>query len=234
LNYPPVTVTGSTTLCQGESVVLQSAAAPSYQWFRDNVLIPGATQQSYAATQAGSYLVRITNTNGCQTFSNVPVIVSVNAAAPVPLISRNGNVLTSSVASGIQWFLNGNPVAGATSVNYSPTGNGTYTVRATVGNCSATSLPYNFFFTAINSPDLEAGMHIAPNPVKETLTIRYKGAASRFRITMMDMTGRTVYEASAVLGRHAVDVRKLSAGGYVVRIISERTGEQTMRMIIKE
>lgn len=45
--------------------VLTSSAATTYQWFMDGVLIAGATSQSYTATQTGTYVVQVTDANGC-------------------------------------------------------------------------------------------------------------------------------------------------------------------------
>lgn len=45
--------------------VLTSSAATTYQWFLDGVAISGATSQSYTATQTGTYVVQVTDANGC-------------------------------------------------------------------------------------------------------------------------------------------------------------------------
>lgn len=45
--------------------VLSSSAATSYQWYMNGQKITGATSQTYTATQAGKYVVRITDANGC-------------------------------------------------------------------------------------------------------------------------------------------------------------------------
>lgn len=45
--------------------VLTSTSATTYQWYVDGVLIPGATSQSYTATQSGAYVVRVTDSDGC-------------------------------------------------------------------------------------------------------------------------------------------------------------------------
>lgn len=42
----------------------------SYQWYKNTVLIPGATSYRYAAWQNASYRVLITDTNGCQVLSD--------------------------------------------------------------------------------------------------------------------------------------------------------------------
>lgn len=41
----------------------------SYQWYKDNNLIPGAIHVSYTATAAGDYSVQITNAGGCSAMS---------------------------------------------------------------------------------------------------------------------------------------------------------------------
>lgn len=46
----------------------------TYQWLREDVLIPGANQSTYALQQPGSYRVRITNALGC-TAESAPYLV---------------------------------------------------------------------------------------------------------------------------------------------------------------
>lgn len=45
--------------------VLTASAATTYQWYQDGVQISGATSQSYSPSQSGTYLVRVTDANGC-------------------------------------------------------------------------------------------------------------------------------------------------------------------------
>ncbi|MFO0356595.1 MAG: aryl-sulfate sulfotransferase [Sphingobacteriaceae bacterium] len=44
---------------------LTTAAAVTYQWYYNGVLISGATSQNYTPTQNGVYVVRTTDANGC-------------------------------------------------------------------------------------------------------------------------------------------------------------------------
>jgi hypothetical protein len=69
------------------------------------------------------------------------------SAAPVATISSDVTcstssiTLTSSLASGNQWFLNGVAIAGATSQTYIATLSGTYTIKVTTDTCTTTSAP---------------------------------------------------------------------------------------------
>jgi len=78
-----VSVDGNTTVCANGTVTLNAhvspAAAYSYQWYKDNVLIPGATQSSYTASEAAretaySYKVEVTANAGCTTYAVAPAI----------------------------------------------------------------------------------------------------------------------------------------------------------------
>jgi uncharacterized delta-60 repeat protein len=50
--------------------VFSSTPAVTYQWYFNNVAIPGATSQTYTPTQNGAYYVEITDANGCTAFSS--------------------------------------------------------------------------------------------------------------------------------------------------------------------
>ena len=58
---------GSLDICQTGSVVLQadSGTGFTYQWRKGVNNISGATNQTYTATAIGTYLVTVTNSNGC-------------------------------------------------------------------------------------------------------------------------------------------------------------------------
>ena len=82
---PTVTLaaSGSTTTCPGSSVVLNAAASAgsgtisTYVWYKNDVLINGATTSSYAAASSGSYTVLVTNSNQCSSVISNAVIVTV-------------------------------------------------------------------------------------------------------------------------------------------------------------
>lgn len=57
---PTITVTGNT---------LTSTYGVSYQWYKDDVEITAATNQSITATIEGNYSVLVTDSNGCQALS---------------------------------------------------------------------------------------------------------------------------------------------------------------------
>jgi len=141
-HQPVVTTNGPTTFCQGGSVTLQSNSATGIKWYKDGNLIVGANSQNYVATASGSYTCQLNNT-GCLSQFSDPTVVTVNPLPATPTITPGGPTtfcaggsvtLTSSAGSGNQWYLNGNPIGGATNNTYSATASGSYTVKTTDGN----------------------------------------------------------------------------------------------------
>ncbi|MBC7946541.1 MAG: T9SS type A sorting domain-containing protein [Chitinophagaceae bacterium] len=230
---PSLSAGTATTFCQGGSVTISSSAATGNQWFKDGVAISGATNQTYSATASGSYTSKIT-TNGCTSNASVATAVTVTPLPAQPTITQNGNSLQSSAATGNQWFLNGVAITGATSGTYAPTAGGQYSVQVTSNGCTGTaSSAFNFVITATNDPVLDRKITIAPNPVRDNLTIRYTGTAGKFSVLLVNMHG-AVLSRSSFTSIHELDMRRYSAGMYIIEIVNERTHEKIQRVIVKQ
>ena len=126
---PTITPDGPTTFCQGESVMLTSSSATTYEWST------GATTQSITVTTSGSYNVTITDSVGCPA-SGSAASVTVNAN-PTPSITPDGPTtfceggsvtLTSSAASSYSWS------TGATTQAIVVSTSGNYNVTVTDAN----------------------------------------------------------------------------------------------------
>ena len=68
-------VANGNPLCQGENLVVNATqtGATGYQWFRNNISIPGATNATYNITSAGDYLVEINYGATCQTTGTIKI-----------------------------------------------------------------------------------------------------------------------------------------------------------------
>jgi hypothetical protein len=88
---PVITATGNLTFCEGEKVLLTASEAISYLWSN------GATTRSIEVAAAGTYTVRVSDANGCESAVSQPVEVNVVALPPKPVITLIGN---SSICTG--------------------------------------------------------------------------------------------------------------------------------------
>ncbi len=135
---PVISNNGITAACNGDSIKLVSSTAANYQWYKDGILIIGATGPTFYAKQSGSYTIRTSNTIG--TAESNPVAITLNQVLQQPVITTSSSttfcnggsvVLTSSATNGNQWLLNGIAISGATNTTYMATGAGNYTVQTT-------------------------------------------------------------------------------------------------------
>ena len=167
---PVVTAGGPLTFCEGGSVTLTSSSTSDHQWYRDfSTPIEGATGRTYTVTASGIYTVAVIGQDtGCLSQISEPVVVTVNPIPSQPTVTANGPTtfcqgssvtLTSSSATGNQWYSSGSPIAGATGQTYNATVTGSYTVVVTLLGCtgpssSATSVTVN---PVPNTPTISAG-----------------------------------------------------------------------------
>jgi hypothetical protein len=140
---PTITPGGPTTFCAGGSVTLTSSSASGNQWLLNGNPIGGATNQTFSANATGSYTVTVTTT-GCTSPASAATTVTVNPIPATPTITgassfcTGGNTtLTSSAASGNQWYLNSNPIGGATNTTFIAAAAGSYTVTVTASGCTS-------------------------------------------------------------------------------------------------
>ena len=158
---PTISASGSTTFCQGGSVVLNSSTAAGwlYQWKLNGIPIPLANSASYVVSSGGLYTVTITDVGLNCSATSFGTSVTVNslptatiAAAGATTFCQGGSVvLNANTGIGLtyQWYDNVSPLSGATASTYTAEENGSYTVNVTNSNsCSITS---SVIVIAVNS-----------------------------------------------------------------------------------
>src|ERR1035437_7559358 len=128
---PSIIADGPTTFCAGGSVTLSSSAEANYLWSN------GETTPSINVNATGTYTIRVTNTNGCQSATSAATIVKVNSLPGTPMITADGpttfcdggNVtLSSSAGTSYIWS------DGSTSASINITKSGSYTVQVTTAD----------------------------------------------------------------------------------------------------
>jgi hypothetical protein len=167
------------------------------------------------------YDATIKSPGGCP--SNRAQVVATTATAPT--ISLAANVFTSSSATGNQWFLNGNPIPGASASTYTATASGLYRVEVTNNGCTLASNEINFTVTAIPNVDPdEIGLIVSPNPTNTgqfNIQLETRTRADLF-ISLISMVGQKVYQFNVpkFIGRLSKQVNpgKLSAGIYYLQV----------------
>ncbi len=167
---PTVTASASpSTICSGASSVLTAGGANTYNWSTGE----NTDSITVTPTSTTTYTVTGTNAEGC--YNTATVTITVNPSPSTPIISQiyeNPIILFSSSISGNQWYLNDNPISGATDQTYIVNENGNYFTVVTIDGCS--SLPSNLI--TINNVGINDYANdeilIYPNPAQDIIYIQ--------------------------------------------------------------
>jgi hypothetical protein len=126
----------NTTFCQGGSVTLQANTGTgyTYEWYKNGVLISGASQSSYVATTSGNYTVKVIDGTCNATSSAVTVTVNPNPTVSLASIGAFTNYYAAPVT------LSGSPSGGT----YSGAGVNGNTFNPQQAGLGATSINYSY------------------------------------------------------------------------------------------
>ncbi len=129
---PTVTITGPSSICNGNTIALTSTALTSYIWST------GAVTHSINVNNSGTYKVTATNANGC-TGTASQIVVTTTLTTPVitgPTTTCIGNPVTLGITntySTYSWS------TGAITPTISVNSTGLYGVTVTSGNCTGST-----------------------------------------------------------------------------------------------
>jgi hypothetical protein len=247
INYvtPQIVVNGNTTICQGVATLYSAGTAnagssPTYQW-QVNGMNVGSNTSSYstAALTNGSVITcTLTSSANCAspaTVTSAPVTITVNPAPATPSITTSGGVLTSSSASGNQWYLNGNIITGATGQSYTPTSAGNYTVVVTQDGCASAAS------NSISNASIEEidpfGLTIYPNPNQGEFSISFNAAATNnYTLKIYDEVGKIVLDEKVQKqnGLYEKEISLKVASGIYNIVLSDGKSEIAKKIVIKK
>ena len=162
-NLPVISVTGTKTICAGQSTTLTATGGTSYQWSN------GATGNSITVTPAAtqSYVVTVTNALGCS--SSLETQVTVNALPQITFSGNTemcaGNTVTLTAAGGNAYSWS----TGANTASITVNAAGYY--KVTVSNAQNCSSKDSLYVTVNPNPNVQiSGVEYICNGSVATLT----------------------------------------------------------------
>ncbi len=234
---PTISTNGSTTFCQGESVVLSASVSDSYQWYLNGTMISNGNGSTYTATQSGAYYVMVSNADQCDGVGNSSLIYVTANTSPTAMFTAdfvfNGYSYEFNNSSLNATSYNWNFGDGLTSTDANPThifpASGPHTVTLTAMNGDCEDAHTMSFNVGVSENEYFTSLLLYPNPASSEaiLSLEVKNA-SDLLIDIMDVTGKIVYsqQTKNVLGSFntQLPVHLLSSGIYFVKI---QLGEST-------
>jgi hypothetical protein len=208
-----ITPNGSTTICEGESVILTATLAKSYLWSTNE------TTQSITVDAKCNVNVMIEDNDGCLAIS-IPTTISVNPIPFKPIVTLKDKTLTSNSTEGNQWYLDGNKIIGAVSQSYTASTSGQYTVSVSnANNCQSISDPVGVDFnTQIMKITNKGSYLILPNPNNGAFTIKNNQIING-EIEIYNSIGILVFKSE--LKNQTINLADISKGLYTIKIIGD-------------
>lgn len=223
---PVATASGPLAFCEGESVTLSTAPNQgAYLWSGT-----GSTTPTTVVQESGTYFVTVTNQYGCEGSSNA-IEVDVTPMDDAVILVNGDDLTVNPPGTNYQWFLNGDPIPGATSIDYTAIQSGNYHVEYIGPNgCpTATNLLEFTLQVGVDEYAIFDILDVYPNPGKGVLMIRGGlPIPEDVTIELTNMLGQALQPAVEIAKTNSfnqpMDISRFANGMYFIRITAaERT-----------
>tara|TARA_R110002049_G_scaffold85790_3_gene218153 strand:- start:3415 stop:6429 length:3015 start_codon:yes stop_codon:yes gene_type:complete len=219
-------ISGVATVCPSQSqtyTVPSISGATSYTW----TLPSGVTGTSTANSITVSYTnaatsgnITVSGDNSCGSGGTSNLAVTVNAQPPAPIISVNGNLLTSNAVNGNQWYNQNGLINGATNQTYTANIGGDYYSIVTLSGCSSdTSNILNVISTGIESFGENSILNVFPNPFSNVITIEIENSDEIINLEILNSSGQLVYK-DQMIKKINIETSEFSKGIYFIKLES--------------
>ncbi|MEN9950506.1 MAG: hypothetical protein RLY85_1258 [Bacteroidota bacterium] len=156
----------------------------------------------------------------------------------IPTITRNGDTLTSSMASGNQWQLNGVDIPGERNQKIKVTQSGKYrTIVQDDFRCQSISAEQDVTVTAIiNVAPERIGFSVAPNPNNGSFLLTFSVSGREdLAISLLNTSGQEVYRQSKArfsgTFKENIRLNKVQPGVYMIKI-THGLNQYMKRMVV--
>ncbi len=223
-------------ICLGDTATLICTnPAWNYSWAPSSTLNI-ATGDSVLAMPISSttYSVTAVDTDGCVSTSTR--VLTVYPPLPTPVVLISGfNLTCSTFGYSYQWFLNGNPIPGATAQTYTATQVGNYSVIAYSYQGCDSGISPAVFVDGIKEQQDGLSFDIAPNPNNGIFDLYFNTTSpADYSINIYGVDGKLVYveELPHFSGtyRKQIDLSVFGSGYYLIRLNNDK--QQTVKRII--
>jgi hypothetical protein len=242
------TITGNNPVCEGDAGVVYTVSpitnATGYEWTVPTgaVIVNGANTNSITVNfpaPSSSGNITVYGTDFCGNGTASPNFdLTVKPVPPTPVITATLNTLTSSAATGNQWYFNGALIVGATGQTYVADQSGDYTCIVTLDGCSsAISNVINIIITGTGDKNIAGTIGVYPNPNDGQFVLAIEGTAAQettYDLFVVNNLGVKIFELNGlkVKGNFLKNIDLRPAPNGVYTIILKNNDQNILRKII--
>jgi len=212
VNAPVISYTGATNICAGQSIQLVSSASMGNQWYKNGVVITGATANTLQVSTSGIYTV-VAIANGITSAVSAGVTIAILPVPAAPVISESpDSILISSAVSNNQWYSDTAIITGQTLQQYKPDATGLYAVTTTQNGC-VSALSNEFYFSKI------ASVSIFPDPATDFIIVNFN-SNEPVMLDIFSSEGKEVLSEAIEQSGSRLSIVTLHKGIYFVKVFN--------------
>lgn len=213
-NVPIISLPAIDTICSGDTVQLcANSSTVTYNWNN------GETTNCINVRLAGNYYVTVSDGSSCTATASTAVYVY-----PLSPVSTTGSADTLRVIEGItvQWYLNNEPIDGATEHEYIAKESGNYTVAITdERGCTVRSNVIQVLVTSINRTAASVGLMAYPNPSNGQWLLNVTDEWFGSQYKLYSLNGQLL-DAGIIKDKQINITIADAQGAYVLQVLNEK------------
>jgi len=190
----------------------------------------------FIVSPASGYQIRIVSSMPVVNSTNSIPDVTVLAAPAQPMIEQNASILSvADTYTSYQWYLEGNPITGATNNTYEITQNGVYYVLVghATNDCRRPSLQQEFLVTSRkNLVAKSSSWTVHPNPSSGIVHFTFVDGkpTENLKYQLLDALGRKILEG--VLVDAQIDLSNITSGVYSLYLLDNNGQNRGVHSVI--
>jgi len=192
------------------------------------------TNNSFSPSTSGpgehNLVYAFTDSLGCVSYGTLTL--TVEEAPTMPVVQRLGaNYLTTQHYDQYQWYLNGNPIPGATSQNLVASVAGNYKVKVwNTAGCSRISSIMAVGTIGLDEASVD-DLKVYPNPSQGQFNIDMVGVSGTITLKIYDSMGRFISEQALESGYvQMIEISNASSGMYQL-VLMDSDGHVVVRRV---
>ena len=189
------------------------------QWSIDSAFWIGHTDSSEFIDQTGYYFVTAYSPLGCSTSSDSIYVIFCDSTLSFEIeIDAAENIYVPNLPQGygVQWYLDGMEINGATTFDHQPEENGDYVayIYDSLG-CDFLTEPFVYYNDA-SIQELQTDWWCYPNPAQNQFVVMWPENISLETLTLYNMEGRLMRSFEVNTPPHLINVSNLSNGMFML------------------
>lgn len=234
-------IVGSTSVCQGANEVIYTVPpipnASSYVWSLPAGVAGTSNTNTISVNFGGianSGLIKVTGLNNYGLGGSTELYITIKPKPVAPVITQNGNILSSNASAGNQWYNSGGKIVGATNATYTLSSSDSFYCLVTLGNCSSERSNVIYAnYSSLNEQSNANTLRVYPNPFQAQTTLETSIEMKDALVMLSNCYGQVVREIKGMNGHTFVlDRSNLPSGLYFIQLVQAEKVIATKKLML--